>query len=366
MAVAVGNDQQFAQFCFVLGIPALAQNERFSTNKARVTNRQVLIALVQSYWLGELESAGGPDVAVDSYPCRVGRLCLRLHDQSAIAGGGTFRTQCLAAEQYPGAMDVARPDGAAANRAYPDRRGAGAAIYHADVLGQDDDDHHCGHDDSSVRESSASQRPRVGCQRVPTLGCEGLRCAFHAAVAGNHRLWPIYRLHLVVLPMSIAPLWRAIEAWPISAAVRGDVPGTEWLFPIIETLHVVALTIVVGSIAMVDLRLLGIASRNSPVSRLSDEVLPWTWTAWCMAAVFGTLMFMSKAHTYAGNLQFRLKFLCMGLAAVNMLIFHLGAYRQVARWDSGEPPMSAKMAGALSLLFWIGVVFFGRWVGFTT
>jgi hypothetical protein len=166
--------------------------------------------------------------------------------------------------------------------------------------------------------------------------------------------------------MTIAELLGAVEAWPISAAMRGEVPGTEWLFPIIETLHVMALTIVVGSIAMMDLRLLGIASRNSAVSRLSNEVLPWTWTAWAVAAVFGTLMFMAKAGTYAGNLQFRLKFVCMGLAALNMLIFHFGAYRQVVRWDEGEPPMSAKMAGALSLTLWIGVVFFGRWVGFTT
>lgn len=166
--------------------------------------------------------------------------------------------------------------------------------------------------------------------------------------------------------MTIATLLATIEAWPISAAMRGELPGTEWLFPIVETLHVMALALVVGSIAMMDLRLLGIASRSSAVSRLSNEVLPWTWTAWTAAAVFGTLMFMAKAETYWGNLQFRLKFACMALAALNMLIFHFGVNREVARWDEGEPPMSAKIAGALSLLLWIGVVFFGRWVGFTT
>jgi hypothetical protein len=166
--------------------------------------------------------------------------------------------------------------------------------------------------------------------------------------------------------MHLSTLLTTIQSWPISAAVRGDTPGTEWLFPIIETLHVVALTLVVGSIALIDLRLLGIASRESTVSRLSYEVLPWTWIAYCAAAVFGTLMFMSKAEIYAGNLQFRLKFVCMGLAAINMLAFHFVTYRQVARWDTGVPPPSAKAAGALSLALWIGVVFFGRWTGFTT
>jgi hypothetical protein len=165
--------------------------------------------------------------------------------------------------------------------------------------------------------------------------------------------------------MSVVPLLATIKSWPISAAVRGDLPGTEWLFPIIETLHVMALTMVLGTIAMVDLRLLGVASRESAVSQLSRELLPWTWAAWCIAAVFGTLMFMSNATTYAANLQFRLKFVCMGLAALNMLSFHFGPYRRVALWDSGEPPASAKLAGALSLSLWIGVVFFGRWTGFT-
>lgn len=166
--------------------------------------------------------------------------------------------------------------------------------------------------------------------------------------------------------MNIAKLLDTIEGWPIAAVMRGELPGTEWVFPIVETLHVMAFTIVVGSIAMVDLRLLGITSRDSTVSRLTKEVLPWTWTAWVTAAVCGTLLFLGKAGTYAGNLQFRLKFVCMGLAALNMLVFHLGAYRQVARWDSGEPPVSAKMAGALSMSLWIAVVFFGRWIGFTT
>jgi uncharacterized protein DUF6644 len=166
--------------------------------------------------------------------------------------------------------------------------------------------------------------------------------------------------------MSIAALLTTIRDWPLSAAVRGEFPGTEWLFPIIETLHVMALTIVVGSIAMIDLRLLGIASRESSVTRLSNEVLPWTWIAFSFAAVFGSLLFMSNANGYAANPAFRLKFISMGLAGINMLVFHFGAYRHVARWDLGQPPMGAKVAGALSLALWIAVVFFGRWAGFTT
>ncbi len=148
--------------------------------------------------------------------------------------------------------------------------------------------------------------------------------------------------------------------------MRGELGG-EWLFPIVETLHVISLAMVFGSIVMVDLRLVGAASRNSTVSKLSSEVLPYTWGAFICAIVTGTLLFVSKAHVYFHNLQFQLKFLCMFLAGVNMLVFHFGSYRHVLEWDERyPPPHAARLAGALSITLWIGVIFFGRWIGFTT
>lgn len=158
----------------------------------------------------------------------------------------------------------------------------------------------------------------------------------------------------------------AIEQWPIAAAVRGET-GWEWLFPNIETLHVLSLAVVFGSVLMVDLRLVGLASRESAVSRLSAEALPLTWTAFVCAVITGTLMFMSKAHSYFHNLQFELKFLCIFLAGVNMMLFHFGIYRDILKWDSEvAPPLRARVAGGISMLLWAGVIFFGRWIGFTT
>jgi hypothetical protein len=179
-------------------------------------------------------------------------------------------------------------------------------------------------------------------------------------------VWPLYRLYLDLLHLNPETLLKSVEAWPLAVAMRGETESTEWLFPIVETLHVVALSIVFGSIAMLDLRLLGLSSNRTAVSRLTREVLPWTWSAWIAAAIFGSLMFMAKADVYAENLEFRLKFICMALAAVNMLVFHLGAFRNVASWDTQRPPLSARLAGGLSLTLWTGVVFFGRWIGFTT
>jgi hypothetical protein len=167
--------------------------------------------------------------------------------------------------------------------------------------------------------------------------------------------------------MSIHSALELLQSLPLAEVMRSEQPSTEWAFTIVEIIHVLALTIVFGSIAMVDLRLLGWAERDSAVARLARETLPWTWSAWIIAAVSGSLLFISKATIYASNLDFQLKFVCMGLAAVNMLVFHFGPYRTVTSWDAGlKPPQRARLAGGLSLLLWIGVVFFGRWVGFTT
>ncbi len=166
--------------------------------------------------------------------------------------------------------------------------------------------------------------------------------------------------------MNLHSILLFLQELPLAAAVRGDNPGTEWLFPIVETCHVLTLTLVFGSIVMVDLRLLGWTSPGTSISRLTRETLPWTWTAWLLAAITGSTLFISKAVTYAGNFEFRMKFVCMALAGVNMLVFHFGAYRTVANWDMGRAPTAARLAGGLSLAFWIAVIFFGRWVGFTT
>jgi|ERR1039458_5932056 hypothetical protein len=166
--------------------------------------------------------------------------------------------------------------------------------------------------------------------------------------------------------MTIGDILARIEALPLAAAVRGEL-GWVWLFPNVETLHVISLAVVFGSILMVDLRLIGLTSRDSAVSKLSSEVLPYTWIAYGCAAITGTMMFISKAHVYFYNREFELKFLCMFLAGINMAVFHFGPYRRVLQWDQTlPPPLAARTAGALSIALWIGVIFFGRWTGFTT
>jgi len=166
--------------------------------------------------------------------------------------------------------------------------------------------------------------------------------------------------------VSVEGLLAVLQNSTVGRTISGNI-GSGWWFANIETLHVLATSAVFGSIAMVDLRLLGVTSRDSTVSRLSQEVLVYTWVAFALSVITGTLLFISKAETYFHNLQFQLKFLFMALAGLNMLMFHFGTYRRVLQWDNAlPPPIGARLAGALSLALWICVIFMGRWIGFKT
>ena len=167
--------------------------------------------------------------------------------------------------------------------------------------------------------------------------------------------------------MSIDSLAAAIHDTTLSGAIRGDIPGTEWLFPIVETFHVLCLTVVFGSIAMVDMRLLGLICPRVPFTKLYHELIPWTWGAFAGAVVFGTILATGKIEDYVHAPIFLAKFVLMALAGINMLVFHAGAYRDAAGWDETVPtPLGARAAGALSLIFWICIIFTGRWTGFVT
>jgi hypothetical protein len=160
----------------------------------------------------------------------------------------------------------------------------------------------------------------------------------------------------------IKQLLTLLQSSPWGTAVR----ESTWLFPTIESMHVLSLVLVVGSIMVVDLRLLNLASRQRSVRELTEDVLPWTWTAFVCAAITGSLLFSSSAVRYSGIWQFDTKMCLLVLAAINMAVFHLGAFRTVAAWDRAPaaPPLAAKLAGGISLAIWVAIVGLGRWTGF--
>jgi hypothetical protein len=156
-------------------------------------------------------------------------------------------------------------------------------------------------------------------------------------------------------------LLTALQNTSFATAIReGDT-----LFPWIESLHVLALAIVVGTISIVDMRLIGLASHRKSLRGLFRDVLPITWSAFAFAAATGFLLFSSRAVKYASLWQFQAKIVLLVLAGVNMAYFHLVTFRSIHSWDErAETPAAAKVAGAVSLCLWIAIVICGRLVGF--
>jgi len=156
----------------------------------------------------------------------------------------------------------------------------------------------------------------------------------------------------------------ALVTWLEHRPFAIGIAESTWCFPIVETIHVLALTVVVGSVAMMDSRLLGVGNKDRPASEVIASSLPWAWSAFAVAFIAGSLMFCSKATSYYVNIPFRIKVVCLILAAVNMLVFHLFTARDMPAWDRGKPPFGARLAAACSLTLWVIIVAAGRWVGF--
>jgi len=161
-------------------------------------------------------------------------------------------------------------------------------------------------------------------------------------------------------------LLYALISYLEDSALADNIRENDLLFPLIESVHVLSICLVVGSILVVDLRLLGLASINRPVSRVANGILPLTWSAFAIAVASGSLLFISNATKYLENGYFVAKILLICAAGLNMAVFHAISARDLPKWENEKTlPLSAQLAGGLSILLWVSVVTCGRWIGFT-
>jgi len=152
-----------------------------------------------------------------------------------------------------------------------------------------------------------------------------------------------------------------LESTPVSLVIA----ESDWLFPALESAHVIALALVVGSIAIVDLRLMGLALLNRPATELAARVLPVTWAGFGVAVMTGFLMFAAKPTSYLANPFFIGKFALLGAAGLNVLVFHnVLQHRLAGPAALAPPPLAIRASAAASLSLWVAIVAFGRWIGF--
>ena len=149
--------------------------------------------------------------------------------------------------------------------------------------------------------------------------------------------------------------WLAATRW--SVALHESI----YVWPLLESLHVLCLALFAGTTAMLDLRLLGAAMTHIPASAFTQRLLPWTRGAFVIMVVTGVLLFTATPVTYYNDLSFRIKLVLMAAAGLNVWLFHARARRRIADWDLAViPPNAARVAALVSLAAWAGVVIAGR------
>jgi len=138
-----------------------------------------------------------------------------------------------------------------------------------------------------------------------------------------------------------------------------------YMWPLIESTHVLTIMLFVGTAVMMDLRLLGVSFGGIPVSEFTGRMLRWTRGGFAVMVVTGLLIFYSAPLRYYYNVFFRLKLILLVVVGLNIWLFHGRIHRRVAEWDlDGVPPRAARIAGAISLLSWLMIVMAGRMIAY--
>ncbi len=153
--------------------------------------------------------------------------------------------------------------------------------------------------------------------------------------------------------------WLASTEWSIA------LHESQYVWPFTESLHVLMLALFAGSAIMLDLRLLGRAFADIPVTTFTERLLPWTRSSFAVMVVTGVLLFYAQPLTYFHSVFFRLKLLCLVIAGINVFVFHSRTQRSVAEWDVGiRPPRAARLAATVSLVAWSSVIVSGRLIAY--
>lgn len=148
------------------------------------------------------------------------------------------------------------------------------------------------------------------------------------------------------------------SAGPVAAFMR-----TDWGWPTIESVHFIGLTLLFGTIALWDLRLLGMAKRV-PIAEF-HRLVPFSVLGFAINAGSGSMFLMTEPNQYVYNPAFHFKLLLLGLAGLNILLFYSTVFRRLGTLAPGvEAPRIFKVFGATSLICWTGVIVCGRLITF--
>ena len=161
--------------------------------------------------------------------------------------------------------------------------------------------------------------------------------------------------------MSLGNICRAIQETPFFTGIR----ESGMLYPVLLSSHLATLAVFGGMILITDLRLLGLAFTNIPVSEVVLRTRPWKRLGFVLMITWGIMLAGSKLSEYYDNPYFDTKLLLLLLVGVHALVFRASVYRNPQRLDkSVRLPAVAKVAACTSLALWLGIMSMGRWIAY--
>ena len=157
--------------------------------------------------------------------------------------------------------------------------------------------------------------------------------------------------------MSLLAWCQWLQHTPVAVAVS----ESNWLFAVIEGSHILALSLSVGMIVLLDIRLLGLAFRTEAASRIMRQLMPWAMTGFAIMFITGIFLFITQAGKAYGNVFFRTKLISLLLLGINAAVYHKKFYPKMADWNLAQTaPAGARFCAGFSLLLWIVVIVCGR------
>lgn len=157
----------------------------------------------------------------------------------------------------------------------------------------------------------------------------------------------------------------AFTEWLASTSGSVALHESLFMYPLVESIHVLTLCLFVGMAAILDLRLLGLTLKRVPVSEVAGRLLPWMVAGFTVMLISGVLLFYAIPIRSWHNVFFRFKLILLVLAGLNAWVFHANIWMSVKSWDL-EPraPKAARFAGMASLLLWAMIIVSGRMIAY--
>ncbi|HTV79812.1 MAG TPA: DUF6644 family protein [Steroidobacteraceae bacterium] len=155
---------------------------------------------------------------------------------------------------------------------------------------------------------------------------------------------------------------RQFCAWLSSTSLSEHIQDAFWVIPTVQTVHIVSIAIVMTSMAMLDLRLVGVAGRRQSLHEMGARFLPWVWTALVVLACSGTILIIGEPGRELQSDMFWIKMGLLACALTLTLIFQTQLRREKSFWERHRA--AAILLGSVSLIIWVGIVAAGRWIAY--